>query len=69
MPKYKKGQFKQRQSTPKKHKQYTESQVNNQLGKLQGKKTAKMGRGTSIRSQPANFARESNPASLLVKIL
>ena len=28
-----------------------------------------MGGGTSIRSQPANFARESNPASLLVKIL
>ena len=25
--------------------------------------------GTSIRSQPANFARESNPASRLVKIL
>ena len=38
-------------------------------GNLQGKKTAKMGGGTSIRSQPANFARESNPASLLIKIL
>jgi len=29
----------------------------------------KMGGGTSIRSQPANFARESSPASRLVKIL
>ena len=38
-------------------------------GNLQGKKTAKMGGGTSIRSQPANFARESNPTSRLVKIL
>ena len=28
-----------------------------------------MGGGTAIRSQPANFARESNPASRLVKIL
>ena len=28
-----------------------------------------MGRGTSIRSQPANFAMESNPAYRLVKIL
>ena len=36
---------------------------------LQGKKTARMGGGTSIRSQPANFVRESNPASRLVKIL
>ena len=38
-------------------------------GNLQGKKTAKMGGGTSIRSQPVNFAGESNPASRLVKIL
>ena len=28
-----------------------------------------MGGGTSIRSQPANFARDSNPASRLIKIL
>ena len=28
-----------------------------------------MGGGTSIRSQPANFAREANPASQIVKIL
>ena len=28
-----------------------------------------MGGGTSIRSQPANFTRESNPTSRLVKIL
>ena len=33
------------------------------------KKTTKMAGGTSIRSQPANFARESNPASRLVKML
>ena len=40
-----------------------EKQKNYRKCNLQGKKTAKMGGGTSIRSQPANFARESNPAS------
>ena len=39
------------------------------MGNLQGKKTAKMGGGTSIRSQPVNFARESKSASRQVKIL
>ena len=36
---------------------------------LQGKKTAKREGGTSIRSQPVNFARKLNSASRLVKIL